>query len=190
MSVPASSAVRAALASSAADAPANRFSHGLPIADDEAGKLPLVAEHLREEVTVGRGRDAIVCVEGGHYRGGAGANSGLEDRQEEVSHREDGDFGVIIITAADRRAVSDEVLETRRDSIWLRNIFPLQSSHPRCRVEASEIRILAEGFRHASPAWVTGEVTHRSEDPVDPSSPALARRDYLQFLEQSRVPRT
>lgn len=130
MSVPAASAIRAALASSAAAPPADRFCNRLPIADNEARKLPLVAEHLRQKVTVGRGRDAIVCIEGGHYRGDAGANADPENRQEEVPHREDGDSGVAIVTAADGRAVSNEVLETRRDSVWLRNIFPLESSHP------------------------------------------------------------
>jgi hypothetical protein len=113
-----------------------------PIANNEPGEFPLGAEDLRQEVTVIRRWDAIVCIKRCHHHGGVGANSGVEDRQEKVPHSQLRDFGVIVITAANGRAVSDEVLEAGRDSVRLRKIFPLKSADPSCRVEAGKIGIL------------------------------------------------
>jgi hypothetical protein len=143
---------------------------GKPIANNEPGEFPLGAEDLRQEVTVIRRWDAIVCIKRCHHHGGVGANSGVEDRQEKVPYSQLRDFGVIVITAANGRAVSDEVLEAGRDSVRVRKIFPLKSADPSCRVEAGEIRILPESFRHSSPAWVTGKVAHRSKTQSIPAA--------------------
>ena len=58
MSTPAVSASRAASASSAATPCGNQFVDRIPVADDEAGEFPFVAQNFRERVVIGAGGHA------------------------------------------------------------------------------------------------------------------------------------
>ena len=57
-------------------------------------------------------------------------------------------------------------------------------AHPR-----DEVRIFAEGFLDASPAWVAGNIDDRRQRLVDAASARLVRRHRVQLLDEIGIER-
>ena len=81
------------------------------VADDESAELPVVAQHLSEQIFVARAGNAVAGVVAGHHRERPGLNGPSERRQEVLVQLHRTEHGLVAVLSALGGAVSNEVLQ-------------------------------------------------------------------------------
>ncbi len=139
------------------------------VGDDGSLEPPGVAQQPGQQRLVGRGRHTVDVGVGVHDGAGAAlAHGHLERRQQDVgpfagAHGRGGE-----VAAGAGGGVADEVLEGGDDP------GGLQAPHVRGADGADEVRVLADGLLHPSPAGVADHVEDGGEALVDADGPHVA----------------
>ncbi len=135
------------------------------------------------ERPVGGHRNAVDGVEGGHHRIGAGFDRGLEWGKIAIVQLRNRDLGAVVVAAALRGAVADEVLGRGGEAA-------LAVSFDACRREGrAEEGVLAGALDDASPAGIARHVDHRRKRQVHADGRRLAGNGFGGGLGELWAPR-
>src|SRR2546430_7803808 len=127
-------------------------------------------------------------MESPHQGGGAGIDRGMKRRQIKLPQSVFGYFYGIVIAAAFRRAVTDEVLRAGGDAVGRVQMRSLVATNIGASDRRSQKRIFAGAFGHSSPARIPGNIHHGRESPANAASGSFTSSDAGGLFDQIRIP--
>ena len=140
---------------------------GPQIGENKSSKAPVLAQNrLQQEWVVGDW-NPVDFVVGGHHRHGVPlANCFGKGRQHHRPQFPLADMDRRSVGTAFGRTVAGEMFRLGHDRVVAGQALPLRTSHIREAHLSGQVGILAEILFHPSPAGITGQIQHRSQDHV------------------------
>ena len=170
--------------------PADQFTDGEIITDDQAFIAPFIAQHIGQQPAIGVTGDAVNFVIGRHdLHGFSFFHHAFEGQEEVFPQFALGDLGRADIHAAFGLAMAGHVLECHEDAVCReRQVVTLETPHRGDAQFGDQIGVLAIRLLNPSPALVAGDIDDRSQRQMDAAQAHLARGDVEHVLEQFGVP--
>ena len=165
-----------------------QFLDRLVVAHGGPAETPLIAQDRLEQVGVGGIRDPVERVERAHHTRRAGVHRRLIRRQVVVEQLLGRHIDGVVFTAGDGSAIGAEVLDRRGQPVRGGEIRPLIALHLGGCDRRPQVRILAGALHDATPPWITADVDHRIERPLDPVGARLVGGHRLGGGHQRGIP--
>ena len=149
-----------------AESVVDHLTHGIPVGNHQAVEAPFAAEDVLHHEGVTRGRHAVVVVEGGHQRHGAGLDGSLERRQIHIAQLALSEVGAVVVTAAFGSAVTHEMLYAGGHGGAVQ-AGTLVTAHHGFTHPGVQVSVLTAALGNAAPAGIAGNVQHGRERPAN-----------------------
>src|SRR5258708_793094 len=121
---------------------------GLPVAHDEAIKLPPVAQDVLKKKFVSCSRHSVQVHIGSHEGTCAGPNRCVEGRKIYIPELLVRDIGGVVISSSIRGTIARKVLDTGENAMRAPYCITLKAAYPCFRHARPEKRIFTRAFHH------------------------------------------
>ena len=163
------------------------------VGHDKAVELPLVAQQVGHQPTVGRGGHPVDLVERGHDAACSRLNGCLVGQEIFVVHAVAAHVDRVIVASGLRGAVECEVLDASHDLVvgleLCRTVGALVATHHGPCNGGTQEGVFTAALADASPARVAADVDHRAERPADAVGAGFGGRDAGRLFHGVHVPR-
>lgn len=145
----------------------DKLPNGIVVRDYQSIEAPFISKHLLKGKFVGRGRLSIQVVKGGHIAQTSIYTERTEGCQIDISEDIFRDKSSVVISSSFCCSIAYIMLAASRYWSYVIQVFSLKTFHNCWPHHWSQERILAETLGNSSPSWISSDINHGCESPLD-----------------------